>query len=93
MPQPQKYYKRDPDGKGRGAGFYYSRTVPVGKRRVHVHSKYSGRRDASYKYKYAVNQPNLSVRYDHAGDRTHKKKTFHRVKTSPRKTKKFLGWF
>lgn len=93
MPQPQKFYKRDPNGKGRGAGFYYARTVPKGKRRVHVHSKYSGRRDASYKYPNAVGQPHLKPKYDHAGDRTHKHRTSHTVRVSQRKTKRFLGWF
>jgi hypothetical protein len=93
MPQPQKFYKSDPDKKGRGAGFYYARTVPKGNRRVHVHSKYSGSKDGNYKYPNAVGQPKLKAKYDHAGDRTHKKKTHHSVSVTPRKTKKFLGWF
>lgn len=93
MPQPQKFYKRDPDGKGRGAGFYYSRTVPKGRRRVHVHSKYGGRRDGNYKYPNAKGQPHLKPKYDHSGDRTHKRKTTHSVKTSPKKVKRMTGWF
>lgn len=93
MPQPQKYYKKDPDGKKRGAGFYYARTVPKGNRRVHVHSKYSPHRDGHYKYPNAVSQPHLKPKYDHAGDRTHRKRTTHSRNTSPKKTKRFLGWF
>jgi hypothetical protein len=89
MPQPQKFFRSDPENKGRGAGFYYRRHVNGRP----AFSKYSGGKDANYKYKNATPQPKLPARYDHAGDRSHKKKTFHAVRTSPKKSKTFLGWF
>ena len=42
MPGPIKRYKRDPNGKGRGPGYYYHRGKGV-------YSKYSGTRDKYHK--------------------------------------------
>lgn len=93
MPSPQKFYKRDPDGKARGAGFYYTRTIARGSRRVHVHSKYSPMRDAKYHIKHGVAKPHLPEKYAHTGDTHRDRKIYKRAMVSPRKTKKLFGWF
>lgn len=44
MPSPLKFLRRDPDGKGRGPGYYYYRGHPK-----YTHSKYSETRDSKIK--------------------------------------------
>ena len=52
MPSSLKYYKQDPEGKGRGPGYYYYRGHPKYK-----YSKYSEARDKKIKAKgYRVNR-------------------------------------
>jgi hypothetical protein len=58
-----KYYKHDPNGKGRGAGFYYHRGN-------HEYSKYSAKRDAKISARHKMKSGNW--RYMHTDDGTFK---------------------
>lgn len=65
-----KYYKHDPNGKGRGAGFYYHRGN-------HEYSKYSAKRDAMIKATHKAKTGNW--RYMHTEDGTYRMpKTYKR---------------
>lgn len=87
MPSPMKFYKRDPNGKGRGQGFYYNR----GGYKRGWKSKYSGSQDGVYRPR--KNTKNLKGRYEHTGDRNRNKRTRHKIPVSPRKSRIFKGFF
>jgi len=85
MVSPLEYKHKDPNKKGRGAGYYYKRNSY---KRGHW-SKYSGDRDA--KKKVIRKSKGLSFDYSHAGDRKiRRRSTQKRGKYSK---KKIFGWF
>lgn len=69
-----KWYRRDPNRKGRGAGYYYHRGN-------NEYSKYSSQNDTHKHAKTKIKKGNL--RYRHTGDGTYKKsghgKAYHRA--------------
>ncbi len=58
-----KYYKHDPNGRGRGAGFYYHRGNGI-------YSLYSQERDAKQNSSTKIKKGNW--RYMHTGDGTYR---------------------
>lgn len=88
MVSPLKYFKADPNNKGRGRGFYYRR---ISYKRGWF-SKFSSARDGVHKIKGKAH-PKLGRRYEHAGDRKKVKSMGVFKPTARAKPKKMFGWF
>jgi hypothetical protein len=72
MVSPLKYYKRDPESRNRGAGFYYKRySMPRGTRTVPVwYSRYTGTKmpGGGMDGERRPIHKTRSLRYSHTGD-------------------------